>query len=63
MTATEVWCDALLVEGVDAGAARRAYIRALNTARQAAERNAGPSPLRQRQFEDVDLPSGQDIAS
>jgi hypothetical protein len=50
--AAEVWCDALLVEGVDAGSSHRAYIRALNTARQAAERHAGPSAFQQRATED-----------
>jgi len=34
----EPWCDALLVAGEDRAAAHRAHIRALNTARQAAER-------------------------
>ncbi len=36
--AAETWCDALLVEGGDRAATHRARIRALNTARQAAER-------------------------
>ena len=34
----EPWCDGLLVEGQDRAAARRAQIRAMNAARQAAER-------------------------
>ena len=63
MVPDEVWCDALLVEGVDAGAARRAHIRALNAARQAAEREPGPSQLQSRRFEDANEPSGQDLAS
>ncbi len=36
--APEPWCDALLVAGQDRAAAHRAHIRALNAARQAAER-------------------------
>ncbi len=36
--AAEAWCDALLVEGGDRAATHRAHIRALNAARQAAER-------------------------
>jgi hypothetical protein len=40
-----VWCDGLLVAGVDAAAPWRARIRALNTARQAMER---PAPARPR---------------
>jgi hypothetical protein len=39
----ESLCDGLLVHGVDAGALHRARIRALNAARQAAERGATPS--------------------
>jgi len=53
--AAETWCDALLVEGGDRAAARRAHIRALNTARQAAER-ASAARLRRPEG----LPSAED---
>ncbi len=42
----ETWCDALLVEGHDHAAERRAHIRAMNAARQAVERARGWSARR-----------------
>jgi len=53
--APEPWCDALLVAGQDRAAAHRAHIRALNTARQAAER-ASAERLRRP----GELPSAED---
>jgi hypothetical protein len=50
----DVLCDGLLVEGIDAGAAHRARIRALNAARQAAEQDS--SAPRPRRAEDAGVP-------
>jgi hypothetical protein len=53
--------DGLLVEGVDTGAARRARIRALNAARQAAERDVPASP-RHHDLAFVEAARGEDVA-
>jgi len=55
----EPWCDALLVAGQDRAAAHRAHIRALNAARQAAERRSAerlrrPGGLRSAEDDSAD---------
>ncbi len=52
--APEPWCDALLVAGQDRAAAHRAHIRALNTARQAAERASAARPRRSAEDDSAD---------